>query len=118
MGMDSLEEKKSLLDMVEKLPFWAQTILGMLVLIAAAAVVGHIIGRMYAMVRYPDPEKQGVVHPVIKLAFICLLAGCCFWLYTTAMKQNESAEDNDIQGGMADSGGAVAGSMDYGIAIG
>lgn len=111
-----LEEKKSLLDMIEKLPFWAQTILSILVIIAVAAVAGHIVGRMYAMVRYPDPEKQGVVHPVIKLVFICLLAGCCVWLYMLTMKQNEP---NALpEGELMTEEQFVGGGPNYGIAIG
>ena len=114
MGM-GLEEKKSLLDMIEKLPFWAQTILSILVIIAAAAVAGHIVGRMYAMVRYPDPEKQGVVHPVIKLVFICLLAGCCIWLYVITMQQNEPKPEPEAD--LPTEQQFVGGGPNYGIAI-
>ena len=115
MGM-GLEEKKSLLDMIEKLPFWAQTILSILVIIAVAAVAGHIVGRMYAMVRYPDPEKQGVVHPVIKLAFICLLAGCCIWLYVITMQQNEPKPEPEADLPIEQQ--FVGGGPNYGISIG
>lgn len=117
MGMDSMgmEDKSSIFDMIEKLPLWAQTIVGILFLIAASAIVGHIVGRMYAMVRYPDPEKQGVVHPVIKLIFICLLAGCCAWLYMTAMKQNEPADELNGEIG-AQSEYDIPAEENYGIA--
>lgn len=116
MGIDSIgtENKNFILEAFEKLPLWAQTIASILLLIAAAAIVGHIIGRMYAMVRYPDPEKQGVVHPVIKLIFICLLAGCCVWLFMTAMKQKQPADEagGDIIGSEYD----MPTDEDYGIA--
>lgn len=117
MGME-LEEKKSLMDMVEKLPAWAQTAVSILAIIAAAAVAGWLVGKMYAMVKYPDPEKQSVVHPVIKLIFICLLAGCCVWLYITMMDEKNQQPKPEVESEIYQSQNGMAYSGGYGIAVG
>ena len=82
MGMGSaaveVETGSKFSEMLSGLPFWAQSIISILLVIAAAAVVGFIVGKLYAMVKYPDPENHSPVSPKIKVAFICLLALCCW----------------------------------------
>ena len=73
-AMMGMEEKNKLLQMIEELPFWAQSILGIIAVVIAAAIAGMIVGKLYAMVKYPDPEKQSAISPKIKVAFIVLLA--------------------------------------------
>ena len=92
MGMQ-IEEKNKLLQMIEELPFWAQSILSILAVVAAAAIAGMIIGKLYAMVKYPDPEKHSAVSPKIKVAFIVLLAACCWWLFSTMMEENKPKDE-------------------------
>lgn len=94
MGIEAAEGKEgfALMQMIEKLPLWAQNILSILAVIIVAAIVGKIIGTLYAMVKYPDPEKQGAVSPKIKVAFICLLALCCWWLFVTMTEEQKAGE--------------------------
>ena len=92
-AMMGMEEKNKLLQMIEELPFWAQSILGIIAVVIAAAIAGMIVGKLYAMVKYPDPEKQSAISPKIKVAFIVLLAACCWWLYSTMMEENKPKDD-------------------------
>ena len=69
--------------LLAKLPEPAQVLVQILLVVAAAAIVGFIIGKLYAMIKYPDPEKQQIISPKLKVLFICVLAACCVWLYTT-----------------------------------
>ena len=93
MGMGSaaveVETGSKFSEMLSGLPFWAQSIISILLVIAAAAVVGFIVGKLYAMVKYPDPENHSPVSPKIKVAFICLLALCCWWLFSTMMDEQK-----------------------------
>ena len=77
-------------EIISELPLWAQSLISILLVIAVAAVVGMIIGKLYAMVKYPDPESNSAVSPKIKVAFICLLALCCWWLFSTMMDQHKA----------------------------
>ena len=113
-----LEEKKTIADMISALPAWAQTAVSILAIIAAAAVAGWVVGKLYAMVKYPDPEKQGVVSPKIKVAFICLLAICCAWLYTTMMKEKQPQPEPGIEGEVQSSDGGMDYAGGYGAALG
>ena len=88
-----MEEKNKLVQMIEELPFWAQSLLSIAAVVVMAAIAGMIIGRLYAMVKYPDPEKHSAVSPKIKVAFIVLLALCCWWLYSTMMEENKPKDD-------------------------
>ncbi len=92
-AMMGTEEKNKLVQMIEELPFWAQSILSILAVVIAAAIVGAVIGKLYAMVKYPDPEKHSAVSPKIKVAFIVLLALCCWWLFSTMMEENEPKDE-------------------------
>ncbi|MBR2328519.1 MAG: hypothetical protein IKA58_01360 [Clostridia bacterium] len=97
MGMGSaaveVETGSKFSEMLSGLPLWAQSIISILLVIAAAAVVGFIVGKLYAMVKYPDPENHSPVSPKIKVAFIVLLALCCWWLYSTMMEENKPKDD-------------------------
>ena len=99
-------------EMLNELPAWAQSIISILIVIAAAAVVGFIVGKLYAMVKYPDPENNSPVSPKIKVAFICLLALCCWWLFSTMMDEQKGDKLNPgEQFGMHAPGG------NYGIMV-
>ena len=87
------EESSKLMQMLEELPFWAQSLISIAVVVIVAAVVGVIVGKLYAMVKYPDPEKHSAVSPKIKVAFIVLLAACCWWLYSTMMEENNPKDE-------------------------
>lgn len=86
------ETGSKLTEMIAQLPFWAQTLISIAAVIIAAAIAGMIVGKLYAMVKYPDPESNSPVSPKIKVAFICLLALCCWWFFTTAMDQQKGKE--------------------------
>lgn len=89
-GMDraAMEEKGNMLSqLMAKLPAPVQVLLHILLVVAIAAVVGIIIGKMYASIKYPDPEKHHIISPKLKVLFICVLAACCFWLYTTMTRE-------------------------------
>jgi len=92
VAMMEAEEQGKLSQMMAELPGWAQSIISILIVVAIAAVAGMVIGKLYAMVKYPDPEKHSAVSPKIKVAFICLLALCCWWLFSTMMSENEPEE--------------------------
>jgi|GEM_PF-6450136 len=91
--MMGMEEKNKLLQMIEELPFWAQSLISIAAVVVLAAIAGMIIGKLYAMVKYPDPEKHSAVSPKIKVAFIVLLALCCWWLYSTMMEENKPKDE-------------------------
>ena len=57
-AMMGMEEKNKLLQMIEELPFWAQSVLSIIAVVIVAAIAGMIIGKLYAMVKYPDPETR------------------------------------------------------------
>lgn len=84
-----------------KLPLPAQVLLQILIIVAAAAVVGIIIGKMYASIKYPDLEKQHIIPPKIKVAFICVLAICCALLYGAMTREdmplNGPGKDEQMQ---------------------
>ena len=115
MGMGSaaveVETGSKFSEMLSGLPFWAQSIISILLVIAAAAVVGFIVGKLYAMVKYPDPENHSPVSPKIKVAFICLLALCCWWLFSTMMDEQKG---DDLPGGHM---GMEASAGNYGIMV-
>lgn len=83
------ESTNAVLAFIAGLPAWAQAIINILIVAAAAAIIGMVIGKMYASVRYPDPEKHHLVHPVVRLVFICLIAACSIWLFVSMTKQPE-----------------------------
>ena len=93
MGMGSAAAEVSggskFAELLSELPLWAQSLISILLVIAVAAVAGMVIGKLYAMVKYPDPESNSAVSPKIKVAFICLLALCCWWLFSTMMDEQK-----------------------------
>lgn len=89
-GMDGAgmgEQGNIISQLLAKLPEPAQVLVQILLVVAAAAIVGFIIGKLYAMIKYPDPEKQHIISPKLKVLFICILAACCVWLYTTMTRK-------------------------------
>lgn len=85
----SEQEPGAVSQLLAGLPAWASALLVTVGVLIAAAVVGMIIGKMYASIRYPDPEKQGILSPKIKVLFLCILAACAFWLYSALTKQDD-----------------------------
>ena len=96
MGMGSAAAEVSggskFAELLSELPLWAQSLISILLVIAVAAVAGMVIGKLYAMVKYPDPESNSAVSPKIKVAFICLLALCCWWLFVTMTEEQKAGE--------------------------
>lgn len=96
-GMDgvAVEEKAGVLSqLMAKLPAPVQVLLHVLVVVIVAAFIGMIIGKMYASIKYPDPEKHHIISPKLKVLFICILAACCFWLYTTMTREEPTEIDS------------------------
>lgn len=87
-GMDAMggENTNAVFAFIAGLPAWAQAVINILIVVAAAAIIGMVIGKMYASVRYPDPEKHHLIHPVLRLVFICLIAACCVWLFALMIR--------------------------------
>lgn len=90
-----MEEKGNLFtQLMAKLPAPVQVLLHILLVVAVAAVIGMIVGKMYASIKYPDPEKHHIISPKLKVLFICILAACCFWLYTTMTREEPPEIDS------------------------
>ena len=89
-AVEAAESSSKLSAFIAELPFWAQTLISIAVIIVVAAIAGMIVGKLYAMVKYPDPDSNSPVSPKIKVAFICLLALCCWWFFSTAMDQHKA----------------------------
>ncbi|HWP52121.1 MAG TPA: hypothetical protein VN626_10540 [Clostridia bacterium] len=88
MSGAGVEEQGSMLtQLMAKLPASVQVLLHVLLVVVVAAIIGTIIGKMYASIKYPDPEKHHIISPKLKVLFICILAACCFWLYTTMTRE-------------------------------
>ena len=86
MGMDTMggmgEEKLNpLMQFYMSLPEW-----------------GQALGRLYASVRYPDPEKNSAISPKLRVLFLAVLLVCGFWLYRSMTKKDEPAEPVDGTG--------------------
>lgn len=104
-ALDMAEEQGgAIAQLMAGLPAWASALLLTLAVIAAAALVGMIVGRLYASIRYPDPEKQSVISPKIKVLFLCILAACGVWLYSALNPKDDEAlpVDGGISGPMDD----------------
>ncbi len=94
-----VEEQGSVLSqLMAKLPAPVQVLLHILIVVAIAAIIGMIIGKMYASIKYPDPEKHHIISPKLKVLFICILAACCFWLYTAMTREEPSELDSGGEG--------------------
>lgn len=102
--------------LIAKLPAPVQVLLHVFVVVVVAAFIGMIIGKMYASIKYPDPEKHYIISPKLKVLFICVLAACCFWLYTTMTREEppesdsgEETQQQDAQNGSDLPVGAIDG---------
>lgn len=127
-GMDGAvtgEKANILTQLMAKLPAPAQVLVHILLVVAAAAVVGMIVGKMYASIKYPDPEKHHIIPPKLKVLFICILAACCVWLYTTMTREEPKPSETDPGMGESESqspepspdGGDLPVSIDGGTAV-
>lgn len=76
-----------------KLPIWMQGVLMVALVVAAAWILGIILGKLYASVKYPDPEKQSVIHPIVKIGFGVAVICCGIWLYSSITKVPEKVTD-------------------------
>lgn len=97
-----------------KIPVGMQVVINVMMVIVVAAIAGMIIGRMYASIKYPDPEKHHIISPKLRVLFICILAACCVWLYATMIREKAPAPEQDMMD--QDSGGDtdMPDGIDYG----
>ena len=58
----------------------------------------QVLGRLYASVRYPDPEKSSAISPKLRVLFLAVLLVCGFWLYRSMTKKDEPVEPVDGTG--------------------
>ncbi len=104
-GMDgaAIEEQGGVFtQLLAKLPAPVQVLLQVLLVVMVAAFIGMIIGKMYASIKYPDPEKHHIISPKLKVLFICILAACCFWLYTTMTREEPLETDSGAGEGQSE----------------
>jgi hypothetical protein len=79
----------------------------------AAAAAGHLLGRVYCAVRYPDPDKRPVLSTRQRFVFLGLLIAICAVLISAFSSLNgESATSVDNMdpanaGGKTRGGGGV-----------
>lgn len=105
-----VEEKGGMLtQLMAKLPEPVQVLLHVLIVVLIAAVIGAIVGKMYAAIKYPDPEKHHIISPKLKVLFICVLAACCFWLYTTMTREEPPATEPGTEEGQPGSSSSQEG---------
>lgn len=76
------------------LPPWASALVYTLVILAAAWIAGIFLGRIYASIRYPDPEKHSVLPPKVKAVFLALMVIVSIILYQTISKTDEPNADS------------------------
>lgn len=116
-GTTGIQEQGNLFSqLIAKLPAPVQVLLHVFIVVVVAAFIGMIVGKMYASIKYPDPEKHYIISPKLKVVFLCILAACCFWLYTTMTREEPPEEDSgaemqqqDAQNGDDLSVGAIGG---------
>ena len=119
-GMDGAatgEKGNIISQLMAKLPAPAQVLLHILLVVAVAAVVGIIIGKMYASIKYPDPEKHHIISPKLKVLFICILAACCVWLYTTMTREEPQPPETEPDSGESQSSEIPSDGQDLPVSI-
>lgn len=98
MGMDPMggmmenEGLNPVMQFYLSLPEWGQALVRTLLVILAAALIGMVLGKLYASVRYPDPEKTGALSPRMRVLFLVVLVLCGVWLYRTITRKDEPEE--------------------------
>ena len=92
MGMGSgmmMEEEGFFMSFIHSLPMWAQGLLLAVTVIILAWIAGIIIGKLYASVKYPDPEKPALINPLLKIGLGAAIIACGFWIYSSFTKPSE-----------------------------
>mgnify|MGYP006970864643 CR=1 FL=1 len=97
MGIDSTglmmgESSNPLVQFYLSLPLWGQALVRTFGVILAAAVLGMLVGKFYASVRYPDPEKTGALSPKVRAVFLVVLLLCGIWLYRSITHPPETKD--------------------------
>lgn len=75
MGGESMGDKLTAL--AQTLPPWLAALLGTLAVLAAAALVGWLGGKLVGNFLYPDPEKPSVLTRWQKLTVFCAIVAAC-----------------------------------------
>ena len=92
MGMGETGEG-ILMTFFHSLPSWAQGLLTAAAVIALAWIAGIILGKLYASVKYPDPEKPALINPLLKIGLGAAIIACGFWIFSAFTKTNEPVID-------------------------
>ncbi len=97
-GMDGMSDGAGgnfITNYLETLPPWASALVYTLAILLAAWIVGIILGKAYASIRFPDPEKHSVLSPKMKAVFLALIVVVSLVLYRSIAKQDEPAAGPD-----------------------
>lgn len=97
-----VEEEGFLMSFFHKLPLWGQGILVAVLVIALAWIAGIIIGKLYASVKYPDPEKPSLINPLLKIGLGAAVVICGFWIYSSFTKPDVPEMPVDDPNGIVD----------------
>lgn len=101
-GTGTGEGAEGIFSFMSTLPPWLSTIITIGALILLAWVVGVIVGKLYASIKYPDPNKPSVFSAKQKVIFLGVAVAVVVLLYTTLTKTE------DPSGGMLPSDGGPA----------
>ncbi len=97
-----MEQEGFIMSFFHKLPIWGQGILAAGLVIALAWIAGIIIGRLYASVKYPDPEKPALINPILKIGLSAAVVVCGFWIFFSFTKPSAPDMPVDNPSGIAD----------------
>lgn len=97
-GMDGMSDGTGgnfITNYLDTLPPWASALVYTLAILLAAWIAGIILGKIYASIRFPDPEKHSVLSPKMKAIFLALIVVVSFILYRSIAKQDEPVAGPD-----------------------
>ena len=97
-----MEQEGFIMSMFHKLPMWGQGLLTAILVIALAWIAGIIIGKLYASVKYPDPEKPSLINPLLKIGLGAAVVVCGFWIYYSFTKPDVQKMPVDNPNGIVD----------------
>lgn len=97
-----MEQEGFIMSFFHKLPIWGQGILAAGLVIALAWIAGIIIGRLYASVKYPDPEKPALINPILKIGLSAAVVVCGFWIFFSFTKPSAPDMPVDNPSGIVD----------------
>lgn len=109
-GPDASTGMGGLLSFMDSWPTWASTLTMILGVLFLGWLAGKMIGRIYASIKYPDPNKPQILSAKQKMIFIAMLVVVVGMVYFALKPEDMSAdmlpgEDSS----MSQSGGSTSG---------